>query len=1422
MFYFCFWLTIKFLWEFCNFLIPLLPNYRNIVLDFEKNIFVSKSKKELLPKTIKIYRKHFLKITHLLKSSQNFFLFALFVFLTNTFSVSSYGQSQLIFKDIDQSNGLSNDRVSSIVKEKNGFVWIGTENGLNRYDGNKIKIYNKQNSALSSNDISDLLIDHKGKIWIATFGGGLNLYNPSNDKFVTYKNSSNDTKSIPSNELNTLFEDSKGTIWLGTKNGISFFNEKEQTFKTYKFDSKDNFSISHNDVRSIHEDGAKNLWIGTFGGGLNKFNPRTGKFNRIKSSSVISPDYIHSICGLNKNEILIGTSGKGLLTFDVNSLSFQKKSYGIDKTINIVRCIKRDRNGGIWVGTDGVGLFKIENINSANPILQNFSNDSQSELSISSNAIYALMEDENSNIWLGTAWDGVDVLNLNKDYTFLPSSNKGESPISVLSVYKNKDAFFMGLDGKGLSVLQENTNAVKRYNSLNKNSIGDDYIQFINEARNGTLWIGTFVNGLVNFNYKTGAFTSFKQVIGNPKTLSFNDVRYIIEDEKNNIWVATWGGGLNYYNGITQEFISFKKKTGAVNSISSDNVISLQKDGNSIWLATFGGGVNLLDTKTNQFKVYKSIDGNPNSISSDYVYSILKDTKGNIWIGTAGEGINLLDKKTQKINRFDNYANVRYQTVTAIVEDKKGLIWFSTKQGIFNYDYATKAFKSFSNLKGDYHINSCFKDEKGILYFGSSKGVIQFNPEIIKVKNITPEVKFTSFKLFNKEVPIGEDEILKNDISFSKNITLKHDQDVITFEFAAMLFPSSASCEYQIKMDNFDKNWRSIGKDGSATYTNLSPGQYVFKVRSKELGSEWASKYSALNIKILKPFWLEWWAFLIYAILGVLMLQIFTKYIISWEKMKADLRFEKFSHEKDVELYNLKQDFFTNISHEIRTPVTLILSSINKLLKNNEHSENQNDPFGAIKKNGEYLLNLVNELLDYRKLEHHQIKLKVVKADWVIFSKEIYLSFKEFAYQKEIKFEFESSSPIIELWFDKNQMGKVLYNLFSNALKFTSTGGSIKLSITETDTEVQLELVDEGIGISKKQISKIFNRFYQANDSNSVNGTGFGLGLTISNEIIKLHHGEIKVKSKKGAGSTFTIILKKGNSFFNDSEIGANETNEEFIESYFTTKHNKDAALAQNNENTTVAKEQTLLIVEDNVDICNYIVELLSDEFTILKAYNGKEGLEIALDKLPDLIISDVMMPIMDGIELTHNLKSNVSTSHIPVILLTARASFMHQMEGFETGADDYITKPFNESLLRARIKNILKNRSLLHEKFHSEDTADIGEFVKNKKDQEFLENLGQFIEKNIESDNLSVILVAKELGMSHSVLYKKLKTLTGLSLLEYIRDYRLKKAKKLLKSKQFTLNEVCYQVGYSDRKYFSKLFKERFGNPPTFYMKEK
>ncbi len=1353
--------------------------------------------------------------------SQNYRHRLIIILISICFSVCySFGQSQPLFNKINQSNGLSNGRVSSIVKEKNGFVWIGTRNGLNRYDGNKVKVYNKQNSTLSANDISDLFVDSKGRIWIATLGGGLNLYNPLKDVFTNYKNSNNGIESVASNEVNTIFEDSKGNLWFGTQNGLSVFKENQNRFISFKHKKDKVNSISHNNVKSIYEDARGNLWIGTFGGGLNKFIVDKEIFEPIKSSDKFSSDFIHSIGGLNNNKILIGTNGEGLLVFDVNTLQFSKKELKAKEIINIVRCIKKDSNGVIWIGTDGNGLFKLENVNSQNTQVYNYTYNSQLESSISSNAIYDVMEDENSNIWIGTAWNGVNVLNQNKEYKLLPITVKGETPSPVLSVYKSKNQFFLGLDGKGLTILQDGGEAIKRYSKDNTKSIGADYIQHIKKGSDQTYWISTFVNGLINFNPKTESFIQYKYQIENTKSLSYNDVRYVVEDHVANLWVATWGGGLNYLNIKTKEFKSYQKQTGDSLSISSNNVLSMQKEGDTLWLATFGGGVNLFDTKTKQSKHYRYSESNSNSISSDYVYSILKDSKDNLWVGTSGEGINLYDKKTGKINRFEKNKNIRYQTVTAIIEDNNGLIWFSTKKGIFNYDYNTDSFKNFTNLLGEYHINAAFKDENGLLYFGGSKGLIMFNPKTILAKNINPNVKLTSFKLFNKEVPIGENEVLKKDIAFVNEITLKHNLDVITFEFAAMQFPTSTNCEYAIKLENFDKDWRYIGKDRTVTYTNLSPDNYTFKVKSRVPGSDWAEGNTSVKLEILKPFWLEWWAFLIYGLIVILAFYLFRKYIIAWEQMKSNLELEKLTHEKDIEFYNLKQQFFTNISHEIRTPITLILGSINRLLQiSNFKEERQLNPINTLKKNSNHLLNLVNELLDFRKLEHNDIQLKVTKENWVRFCEETYLSFIEIAEQKNIDFSFETSNKETEIWFDKNQMDKVLYNLLSNAFKFTNKRGTIKLALSETEKNAILILKDQGIGISKKQVSKIFNRFYQTETTNNFKDTGFGLGLSISKEIIALHHGEIHVESKKGFGTTFTILLKKGKSHFKEEELGGAESDAELIDNYFIGEQKETENISSNID---VVKEQTLLVVEDNKDIRSYIIELLSNEYNILEARDGKEGLEIAKTNFPDLIISDIMMPVMNGIELTKTLKTDLTTSHIPIVLLTARASFMHQMEGFNTGADEYVTKPFNELLLRARIKNLLKNRALLHERFRSEEIIPISEISKNKADQEFLQKLEQLIKDHLDSDILKAEFVSQELGMSHSVVYKKLKALTNMSLIEYVRDYKLKIAKQLITQKGFSVTDASYSIGYSDRKYFSKLFKQRFGANPSSFLNKK
>jgi signal transduction histidine kinase/ligand-binding sensor domain-containing protein/DNA-binding response OmpR family regulator len=1331
---------------------------------------------------------------------------------------STIAQTQPYFEKINQKNGLSNERVNSIVKETNGFVWIGTSNGLNKYDGKQIKIYTKQNSSLNANDISDLLIDSQGRFWVATLGGGLNRYIQHEDKFETYKNIPKDFSSIVSNEVNVVFEDSKGGLWLGTKDGLSYFDDKKKEFNSFIHNPSNKNSLSHNDVRSVFEDASGLFWIGTYGGGLNKFDPKTKKFKKIEDESKASSDFIHSISEYKKGTILIGTNGKGLLEFDTDKSKFKKIKLSQSEEVSIIRCIKKNSDGSIWIATDGNGVFKIKNSNSTNLTIYNYTHNGQLESSISSNSIYEIMEDEQNNLWLGSAWNGINVANTKSDHEFLLQGISGSVTSPVLSIYADKNDFLIGLDGKGLKTFHRKSNKLEHYSRDSNKFIGGDYFQFISKSSYGSYWLGTFVNGLINFDPSSNKIIQYNHDVDNLKSLSYNDVRYILIDEKENLWITTWGGGLNYFNQSSKEFTRYQESIDASPSISSNNAISLQKDGDNLWVSTFGGGLNLFNTKTKRFDVYRYNEHNLNSISSDYIYSLLKDSKGNLWIGTSGEGVNLFNTEIGKFNRFDSDKDIRYQTISSIIEDNNGQIWFSTKKGIFNYNYTTNSFKNFPTLRGDYHINAATIDENGYLYFGGSKGVLKFNPNNLKNTVDNPEVRLTNFKLFNKDVVIGENEILNKHISFTDKIILKYNLDVITFEFAAMKFPFSDDCEYAIKLENFDRNWRVLGKERTATFTNISSGDYVFKVKSRALGGEWEDNNTSLQIKILKPFWLTWWAFIIYGLLIVLAFYVFRKYIIAWEQMQANLKLEKLTHEKDIELHSIKQQFFTNISHEIRTPVTLILGSLNRLLELKEYNdEKQLSPITALKKNSNRLMKLVDELLDFRKLEHNNIQLKIAKVDLSSFCEEIYYSFKDLASEKKIDYTFNNEIKENEVWIDKNQMDKVLYNLLSNAFKFTLNGGSIQVKLKETEHYIILVIKDKGVGISKKQLLKIFNRFYQI-DKN-FQKEGFGLGLSITKKIVDLHHGEIIVDSKKGIGSTFTITLKKGNSHFKKSEI--KEENEVIYTKYL----NEDVPANQESnlipKDLPFEKNKTILVVEDNLEIQEYVVKLLSDEFNILRGSNGKEALQIVDSQLPDLIISDIMMPEMGGIELVKKLKSNIRTSHIPIILLTARDAVIHKKEGFDIGVDAYITKPFNEVLLKSRINNILRNRELLHERLRSEEIFSITELSNNDVDLEFLQSITKLIDTHLDSENLNIDLITKQLGMSRSVIYKKLKALTGMSIVEFVRDYKLKIAKQLLIEKECTVADACYHIGYTDRKYFSKLFKHRFGKAPSEYIRK-
>lgn len=1324
----------------------------------------------------------------------------LFIFLITSSFFRSFGQTQPIFQKIDQSQGLSSSRITGIVKEKNGFIWISTQNGLNRYDGNTVKIYNKQNSNIESNDISSIYLDSKNRIWLTTYGSGLNLYDRKNDQFISFKNSLNNQNSVISNRINTIIEDTKGNFWIGTEKGLCLFNYELNKFYRYT-----NIEKSKLNITSIYEDTKGNLWLGTFANGLLFFNAKNKKIERINEGSKQIKNSINIIAELNSDKILLGTSGSGLLVVDLKTHKISNyffNNLSLNNKVKIVRSIKKDSKDNLWIGTDGYGLFELQYPNSKEPIVNNYIYNSQLTSSLAGNAIYVISEDDDANIWIGTAWNGVSVLDKKNQTEIILSDIVGQNASPVLSIYQNKKNIYLGLDGNGFNVFNKKTGNVEYYTN---DKIGAKYIQKIIETTDQKIWLGTFGNGLLKIDQKSKKVTKYKNIFNDDSSLSFDDVRDIVEDENNNLWIATWGGGLNY--------LDVKKGTFSRFNSSNKNLISILKDKNKIWATSFGGGLSLFDIKKESFTNFKFIEKDTSTISSNNLFSILKDSKGYLWIGTSGAGVNRMNLKTNKVERFENFENIKYKTITSIIEDNENNIWFGSKKGIIKYSYSNNSFNTFSNLSGDFHINSNFKDQQGFLYFGGINGVLKFNPKTINDTNLQPKVSIRNFKISNKEVAIGEKEILKKSITLTKEITLEHFYNVITFEFSALKFPISNNCEYAILMENFDDDWRTIGKDRTATYTNLSPGKYTFKVKSKEIGAKWGSEFTSLNINIKKPYWLTYWAFTLYFIIFLILFYVVRKYIIAWGNLKSSFELEKLTHEKDNELYNSKQQFFTNISHEIRTPVTLILSSINRLFDNEINKDKrQIKASQTIRRNSNLLLRLVNELLDVRKLETNDIVLNVTKGEFIAFTKEIYLSFTDIAADRTINYSFNTDENKVYVWFDNNQLEKVIFNLLSNAFKFTNDGGNIELTIQTSLNEVIIGVKDSGIGLSVNDKEKIFNRFYQVKkDTHTQKNRGFGLGLSIVKDIVKLHKGKINVSSEFKKGSSFEITLQKGFEHF--KEI-ANVNSEKF-ESEKTTEQQQKKITDRKK------KQETILVVEDNIEIQDSLKELLENQnYIINQAFNGLEGLKKASTSEPNLIITDIMMPEMDGIELSKKIKSNTITSHIPIIMLTAKTADKDKMEGYQTGADEYIIKPYDEDFLINRIKNLLKNRKLLKQNFINTGLVNQKELAVNSKDQIFLENLYTSLEENLQSNTLNAQIISKKLNMSHSSMYKKIKTLTGLTYMEFIRDYRLSIAKQLIEEMGYSVSEACYKVGYSDRKYFSKLFKNKFKQNPSSYLK--
>jgi signal transduction histidine kinase/ligand-binding sensor domain-containing protein/DNA-binding response OmpR family regulator len=1204
---------------------------------------------------------------------------------------------------------------------------------------------------------------------------------------------------LPHNSVQSIIQDKYGLIWISSFSGLYRFDGYE--FVNYRPDPQNPTSLVSGGVYNLISDSVQNFYVTFFDTTfVCKYNYAEDNFIRIPRHK-FDKEFIDKIERKKKQPVKIYNTEKYHWEYSNNILIKTNKTTGEAHrfyveapqnqviTNNNISVMFIDKHENLWLGTENQGIYKVNT--DSKPFFSYYHENSNSRLIIK-DIIRAIHEDNSGNIWIGTFYNGVHVY-----------SRKSNS----ITVFKHDP------------------------NTPN-NSLVSNEIRSIFCDSKGLVWIGT-KQGLSKYNPKTKKFTNY--IFRTSRPIPNNWVHAIIEDYKGSIWIATFSG-IARYDSQNDEFIEYDPKVTLMNSHSD---VLLEDRFKNLWVGTQGGGVTCLKRKNNtdQFNPIHYINNSEdtNSLSNNRVFSLIEDKKGYIWIATE-YGLNRLNPETGNFLRLTQKNNLPDDMIMGLLFDNEGNLWISHKKGLSKLN--TKKFKIRNYREQDglqsneFSENACFKNEKtGELFFGGTNGLNSFYPTKIEENNIKPEVIFTGLEVLNQPIKpmkkINNRIILTRPILFAKEIKLKYSDKSFSIKFAALHYANPKSNQYLYKLEGYDKDWIKVDPSiRLASYSNLQGGKYTFKVKASNNDGVWNEQPAILKINIKPPWWNNWIAYIAYLTILSLILYMIYIYIVSREKFKNEMRYERMKMQKIVELDEMKMQFFTNVSHEFRTPLSLIIDPLRKL---NQAEINPNQAkyyYSVMFQNAQLLMRLVNQLLDIRRLETGHLKLDIRQADMVLFCKSVFETFSLRANQRNITYKFFSAASGIIARFDPDKLEKILINLLSNAFKYTNDNGEISVEIYQKkesqnapgDTgHVVIAVHDNGIGIPIKSQKKIFDRFYQAKTSRLIPSRGTGIGLAYSKQLVELLKGKITVKSSPGNGSVFTVILPIGE--INKKQDVETITSPENITEHTHSPEPETDVPADIETQTEIIEKLTLLIVEDNIEVRSYIKNELNRKYNIIEASDGAEGFDAALENAPDIILSDIMMPEVSGLDLCKQIKSDERTSHIPFVLLTARQSDAYKKEGYEFGADAYVTKPFNMSVLLAIIRNLIDSRKKLKELFSNSPFIDIKKISGNAADESFLQKALETIEEEISNPDFNIDGLSDILKMSRRQLTHKIKTLTGQTVLEFIKTVRLNKGAKLLLSRDYSISEVSYMLGYNVPANFSRSFSKQFGKTPTEYI---
>lgn len=1309
-------------------------------------------------------------------------------------------------------DGLSNNYVLDITQDKLGFVWFATEEGLNMLNGNEIISYFKNDkNSITGNELNCVLDDPTDSLlWIGTQRAGLNVYDYVNDKFISYVHEGNNPDALITNDITDLTPSHDGNIWISTYwGGVDYFDKKTGKFIHYNRSTMP--GLKSNKVWTVCDTNDGYLYLGHVESGMSVISlaERTvvNYMHDAGDPSSLPGNEVNAIFKDSYGNIWIGTNN-GLALFDAPNRRFIDFS-SIDPRLKYYVFDIAQKDNKLYVATEfgGVAVLQISQNTLYHPehILIKVIDNSADNHRMSSTSVRSILVDGFSNLWFGLWGGGVGFINggmpLFDNYISLNGVENGESldNPNVLTVccYEN-DKIVVGKNNGGISIISGG-------NIQNQNILGKENTKVVQSSlclSNGDVLLGLYGGGLKKFDKE-------KNTVSRVLDRQYDnlDVRSIYEDNDSCLWLST-SKGVYRLDRDNYEVIDHYE-------VGNDMIRGIVRDSNgNFFIATFGDGLFILNKDFGIIKTCKVSTG----FTSNTVNHLFVDSSGNIWVAT-GEGLVMFSPGNyddyRVYTRKDGLNNIH---IRAVIEDDWQNIWVSTNMGL-----SCKRNKSnhFINYTEKYNIPvGCFntggvsKDNDGIIYFASTNGLCYFNPYNVLSEREAP-VPFISSLVISE----GDDtQNPKRTVILPRkkeSVNLDYYQNSFTVSFNVRNYALEKQVEYVYKLNGFDTSWYLADDPGNIVFRNVPYGEYELRVKSRIINQDWNDEYASIPIVIKAPVWFSWWAKMIYVIVSVVLVFAGLRFYQRRLNLSYLYRMEKESHAKEQELNQEKLRFYTNITHELRTPLTLIIGPLEDMINSNTIVGKDKQRIGIIYKSALRLLNLINQILEFRKTETHNRKLCVSYGNICNTIYEIGLKFKELRTNNNVEFKIEASSEHINAYYDKEVMTIILDNLISNAFKYTNKGEiKVKVDKVSKDDEnlIEIRVSDTGYGISEEALPYVFDRYYQENGSHQASGTGIGLALV--KKLIDLHHAEISVESKVNQGTEFRILLCADYTYPDDL-------------------HNDDSDVCLENEDLEVSKipekpvdsgKPILLVIEDNDDIRNYVSDSLSEIYDVRTAANGKMGLQIALDVVPDVIVSDIMMPEMDGIELCKAIKNNMCTSHIPVILLTAKNALYDKEEGYMAGADSYITKPFSASLLKTRIGNILETRKKISEKISSEHIVqEKRKFISEsttKLDNDFLQKFNGIVESNLSSDKVDVGYIADKLCMSNSTLYRKVKALTGLSTNEYIRKIKMQHAEKLLLEGKYNISEIAFMVGMNSTVYFRQCFKEEFGVVPSDYVK--